>query len=307
MKAKSYSQLSNLLNLFVLLIFPVIVSFSNSMFPVIFNSEKLIFYCLRISIILFTSFAIGEAISVVYWFALDKKNYSILIGLVYKYPRLSNILLPVFLIIVIGTLYSVFRNIGNSIISGLIAVIIGGVFGYSFNIECLLENSDNKRKAYLSRKHFDHSLIDNLGYLVTFLLCFLPSAWFTDQLIEKPLIKILIYLLLIYLIYYFGNILNRFVFKKFEINKNENNIRTIVSIMLLNLFSNIGFLFWDYNTTQLLSEVEYTSITKILILVFIGYLPIRLIQTMFSEQRKSIILLNIICLLGYFYFKIIRI
>jgi len=307
MKIKSYSQLSNLINLSILLIFPVIFSFSNNMFPVIFNSEKFIFYCLRISIILFTSFAIGEAISVVYWFALDKKNYSVLIGLVYKYPRLSNVLLPIFLIIVIGTIYSVVRNIGNSIFSGLIAIILGGFFGYSFSIECLLENSGNKRKEYLSRKYFDHSLIDNLGYLIIFLLCFLPSSWLTDQFIDKPLIKILIYLLLIYIVYFFGDILNKFVFKKFEITKHENNIRTIVSIILLNLFSNIGFLFWDYNTTQLLSEKEYTSITKILILVFIGYLPIRFIQTIFSDQRKSVILLNIIFLFGYLYFKVTRI
>lgn len=235
-------------------------------------------------------FAFGDCASMAYW------HYR---GIKRRPMGDSRDFLIVFaLIVCMGLLYSVVRFISFPYISSALSCVVGSVFGFSFGVELRLEGAtaegDEKRRT---RARFDHSLKDNLVYVLLIPLFVYPLEYLGARMGFSVIMIVVTGAALIGAYVYFAERLIGLGIVRLEIGP-LNSPATTLAVVAISALSMAGFMVWDRIAFTDIRFDELGAAGKLATLVFLGVVPVRLMPLLFLGSRpltKALSALSVAC------------
>lgn len=208
--------------------------------------------------------------------------------------RVSYIIPPLSLVF-IGFFFSIFRFFGQPYLANVLFVILGLVFGFSFRSELIDESGSHTNKRYKSL--FDHSLMNNVPYVLVALLIIFPLEYFSQKIATNGITKVVTYALLFCIFISLSYKISQKNLIKLEIQE-DNTIGTSIVIVLLSLISFFGLILWDITAVALFG-LPKNVLELVAFLFVLGIIPIRLIPLLLYKAALPIRILQVVSLLYY--------
>lgn len=222
-------------------------------------------------------FAFGECASMAYWHYRGIKRRSM--------GDSRDFLIVFALIVCIGLLYSVVRFISFPYISSALSCVVGAVFGFSFGVELRLEGAtaegDEKRRT---RARFDHSLKDNLVYVLLIPLFVYPLEYVGARMGFSVIMAIVLCAAMVGAYVYIAERLIKRGLVRLEIGR-TNSPATTLAIVAISVLAMAGFMLWDRIAFTDIGFDELGAAGKLATLVFLGVVPVRLMPVLFLDSR----------------------
>lgn len=249
-----------------------------------------------------TNTFLGNAINVVliflYTFGLSTSLSNSYFDIAIKYKTLNvfrlvkngfvvQSTLALFGIMLLAIIYSILSQFTTLTLSSFLIALQGIVFGFSFGIEYRLERDGifNRNFERKLRKSFDHSLKNYLPYLVVTAVIMFPTEYVLKKyfLANAPLLFLLMLALVCYGSYIIARWLEKGIFSRLEIKK-QLNIPTVVALAILPVLAIIGYELWEAGVITDVNTGNTHILYRIILLFFIGIIPIRLIHIIFARS-----------------------
>jgi hypothetical protein len=162
---------------------------------------------------------------------------------------------------------------------------------------------------YNDNKPYDHSFSSMIPTFIVLFMIFFPINYIIELFTKHILLIVGITIILSVICYKIFTIFYNELFEKFELRRENNSIITIL-YMLYSICCYIGYIYYNLSVDNMVSEAlmqnELEFLTKVILLIITGYLPLRIIPLLISTQSTLIEkIINILVVLVYLVKKII--